>query len=459
MDFLERILDPRSIAILRDPVLLSSGLVMYGGWLVAYFLIFKKCFKERSYGVPMYCACANICWEFLFTFVFNEPPVADFFIIGNFSWFLLDCVVMYQLLRFGRENQVLPFARKHFGKLVLASLVGAMIGTYGWTNYFNDPRGVASSFTYNVLMSVLFIFMLHNRPDMRGISYPASWFKMLGTLGGAVFCFVWWPRQYTPPPVGYLDPATEPDSYLYINFIYVLVFLVDCSFIWMCRKHYMALKASEARQERGTPEPVLSDDVPADWKGTHTVQDKSVLDCTPETAFRFVGTPGNWPLWYPVTRSVVGIDGYDPTTPAKVGDVVQEHVEFRMLAIIVMKFTFEWEFLRAEDGRSIMYRGKSVNWGGHSQITYTFADAGPENPGFTRFERTMVYAQTNPLVKILNVIYFADRFAEASHEGVTRISALMKAMMGAEEHIPGTTDQPVEAEPVAGSAVAEPAAS
>jgi len=225
---------------------------------------------------------------------------------------------------------------------------------------------------------------------------------------------------------------------MYINFLYVLIFIIDCVFIAMCHARWKEMKASKARakatESEPTPTPSLA--VPEDWTDTHTVQDSSILHCTPDTAFRFVGTPGNWPLWYPVTRYVVGMDGYDPLTPATVGCRVQEHVRFQLFRVVLLNFTFEWEFLKTDEPQRIVYRGRSLRWGGHSQIDYTFAPTDDGNG--TKFRREMTYAQTNPLIRFMNWWYFGERFKEASSGGVHTLTGMMAAMERAEQHVPGT---------------------
>ncbi len=38
-------------------------------WTVVYILIIKLGFQEKTYGIPKTALCANLSWEFIFSFI------------------------------------------------------------------------------------------------------------------------------------------------------------------------------------------------------------------------------------------------------------------------------------------------------------------------------------------------------------------------------------------------------
>jgi len=53
-----------------DILLVSSGVL----WTVTYLLIIRRGFLDHTYGMPLVALCANLSWEFIFSFVFPTDP-------------------------------------------------------------------------------------------------------------------------------------------------------------------------------------------------------------------------------------------------------------------------------------------------------------------------------------------------------------------------------------------------
>jgi hypothetical protein len=43
-------------------------------WILTYVFIISKGFKDKTFGMPLIALCANISWEFIFSFVFPYGP-------------------------------------------------------------------------------------------------------------------------------------------------------------------------------------------------------------------------------------------------------------------------------------------------------------------------------------------------------------------------------------------------
>ena len=158
-------------------------------WVVAYILIIRKGMRDRAYGVPLVAIALNFTWEIYYTLI-HPVPGAAFRVIGAL-WLLLDVLIVYQLLRFGREEQR-PQIRRAFYPIVIGTMVLAFTGHvyfHDWISrlgVFTDEGSGTSGILINVVMSVLFVFMALDRPNSRGLSYGAAWSKFIGTAMIAV---------------------------------------------------------------------------------------------------------------------------------------------------------------------------------------------------------------------------------------------------------------------------------
>jgi hypothetical protein len=167
---------------------IASGLL----WSVTYLLIIKRGFQDRACGMPLGALALNISWEFLFAFVF--PPDATQHAI-NIAWFALDAVIVAQFLVFEGRRRPRDIPAGLFYAGFLAVLVTAYLTILLATREFDNYSGYYTAFGQNLLMSVLFIRMLLDRPDLAGQSLYIGLAKMLGTLCASVLVFVYAPES------------------------------------------------------------------------------------------------------------------------------------------------------------------------------------------------------------------------------------------------------------------------
>jgi hypothetical protein len=193
-----------------DILLVGSGLL----WTVTYLLMIRRGFLDHTYGMPLAALCANLSWEFVFSFVFPQGPVQR---PVNIVWFSLDLIIFYQLLHLGpREFPRLP-KRLFYGMVALA-LLTAFFAVVSVTLEFEDFDGAYSAFGQNLMMSVLFIGMLHSRGSLRGQSLSIALTKMGGTaIASVAFLFF---------SVGYERSVLLP-------FLYFSILLFDMLYVAM----------------------------------------------------------------------------------------------------------------------------------------------------------------------------------------------------------------------------------
>ena len=134
-------------------------------------------------------------------------------------WFSLDLIILYQLLRFGpRESPRLP-KRLFYGMVALA-LLTAFFTVVSITLEFEDHESAYSAFGQNLMMSVLFIVMLHSRGSLRGQSLSIALTKMGGTILASVaflFFSVGYERSVLLP---FLYFSILPFDVLYVAMVY-----------------------------------------------------------------------------------------------------------------------------------------------------------------------------------------------------------------------------------------------
>jgi len=189
-------------------------------WILTYVFIISKGFKDKTFGMPLIALCANISWEFIFSFVFPYGPPQSYI---NYLWFGLDTIVVAQFLKYGK-NEFLrwrPSSKLHELFIVLLTsefsiiLVGSII--------IGDFRGIYSAFGQNLVMSILFIIMLFKRNSLRGQSIYIAVFKMLGTGLVSLHFYLY-------------EPITS--SSFILPSLYVLIFIFDIVYIYLISRFY-----------------------------------------------------------------------------------------------------------------------------------------------------------------------------------------------------------------------------
>jgi len=191
---------------------MASGLF----WLIAYLLIIKRGFNDRTYGMPIVAFVGNIAWEIIYGL--RLEPVCpltwascpDLVIQGrNFVWLIFDLLILYTILKFGRQY-FSGTLRRFFPIIVLGGIVVAGLTIYFFVNeyYIRNAWGVTvngqipeflplteqggsdvTGFGLNLIMSVLFVFMLEARGNLDGQSFLIATSKWLGTLAAYGFMF------------------------------------------------------------------------------------------------------------------------------------------------------------------------------------------------------------------------------------------------------------------------------
>ncbi|MBW7473897.1 hypothetical protein K0T92_04000 [Paenibacillus oenotherae] len=188
---------------LKVQYLLLFGVALF--WTIVYILIIYKGFRDRVCGMPLAAICANITWEFLFTFCLPFHPLQQ---LVTLIWFLLDCIILLQFLAYSKGL----YPKRTLYAAVSTLLLIALLLHYGMSVEFNDTMGVYSAFGINLMMSLLFIRMLLIK-ELQGQSLAIAYFKMIGTLCASILCYSFYPQS------------------ILLMIMYVLIFALDMLYI------------------------------------------------------------------------------------------------------------------------------------------------------------------------------------------------------------------------------------
>lgn len=203
------------------------GAVACALWTVAYVQIIRKAKKDRAHGVPLVAICMNVTWELIYSFFAPDP--SQLWLLLDRSWLLFDLVIVYQLFKYGRENQQIPELRRYFYPIVVATLLLALVGHEAFRYSIRDPLGLISAYIINFVMSVLFVFTVLWRRSTKGLSWSGAWLKAIGSFGASVQCYFLIPLVNEAPPSQYL-----------LYFLYAGIALFDGLYIyllWRARAH------------------------------------------------------------------------------------------------------------------------------------------------------------------------------------------------------------------------------
>ena len=187
-----------------DAIMVGSGVL----WTLAYLLIIRRGFLDRTYGMPLVALCANLSWELIFSFVYpHDLPQRAV----NVVWFSFDLVILLQLLLYG-SREFADLSRRAFYAVFALALAASFGAVLSVTLELDDFDGAYSAFGQNLIMSVLFLAMLYARRSLKGQSVSIALLKMGGTaLASFAFYF------YNP----------EYDGSILLPFLYIAILVFD----------------------------------------------------------------------------------------------------------------------------------------------------------------------------------------------------------------------------------------
>lgn len=176
-------------------------------WTVTYLLIIRRSIQDKSVGIPIAAGCLNISWEFIFSFIFPSYKPQLYI---NYVWFFLDLIILIQYLRFGkldfRQHASKATFYATFFSVLAVSFLNMLFIVY---DFGTSNSAIYIAFHINLIMSMLFIYMLWSRDSVAGQSMYIAIAKMIGTACAS-------------PSVYLLQPSS-----ILLAFLYVSIFVFD----------------------------------------------------------------------------------------------------------------------------------------------------------------------------------------------------------------------------------------
>jgi len=200
---------------------LGSGLL----WTLTYILIIIKGHRDKTYGMPLLALCLNLSWEFIFAFLFPHKPPQN---IINMIWFSFDLIIAYQFIRYAKIKMLIPSFRRNAGFKASVCAIICFVILYDVTTQLPDLGGYYSAFTQNLLMSILFCFMIWHRKNLEGQSLYIAIFKMLGTILPSILFYSRYPENF------------------YLNTMYLSILFFDGLYIYQILRQLKKEKYKES---------------------------------------------------------------------------------------------------------------------------------------------------------------------------------------------------------------------
>jgi hypothetical protein len=148
-------------------------------WGTCYLLIIRRSFKDSVYGMPLLPLCANLSYEFIFGILHPDQPPLNYF---NITWFLIDLVIAFQYLRYGKKEFTTYLSPRWFAPAFLLTLATAFAAILTFTYDTGDWQGNYTAWADQLLISTSFIYLLVRRRSVAGQSLYIALSRMAGTL-------------------------------------------------------------------------------------------------------------------------------------------------------------------------------------------------------------------------------------------------------------------------------------
>ncbi|MCH4206895.1 MAG: hypothetical protein LKF79_00900 [Solobacterium sp.] len=174
--------------MIRTLLTVISGLA----WSLVYINCIRTGQKQHTWCMPLYALGLNIAWEGIYSFV-------DLFVlhtisaqaIANTCWFLLDIWLVVLYFKYAGKDCASETERKWFIPwTVLSLLICFGLQLLFLYEFGIDQAIIYSAYLQNVLMSVLFLYMLNKRKSSRGQTMTIAVSKWIGTLAPTVIGFM-----------------------------------------------------------------------------------------------------------------------------------------------------------------------------------------------------------------------------------------------------------------------------
>lgn len=163
-------------------LLLLSGLC----WIIVYIQLIILGLKYKTYCMPFVALALNFAWEALYSYIGLKSNLLNIQTWIILIWLLLDIVIVYTYLRYGRKHFPKHTSKEYFMPWTILIFLMSFVIQYYFIVEFGDLGKLYSAFIQNLIMSILFINMLVNRMDIKGQNLTIAINKWIGTLASTI---------------------------------------------------------------------------------------------------------------------------------------------------------------------------------------------------------------------------------------------------------------------------------
>lgn len=170
-------------------------------WTPTYVVIIWRAYRQRVVEIPILAALANVTWEFVWGFLVEVPMGWGLQVVYQLA-FVIDCVILLAVFRYGWKQTDLLVVRRWWPAIVLALIAAFVVFYVTFERQGYDlPLGSNSAYLDNVMMSGLYLWFGLTR-DPRSLSTVAAWGKGVGTGMVTVFVFLRYPDNHFVQALG-----------------------------------------------------------------------------------------------------------------------------------------------------------------------------------------------------------------------------------------------------------------
>lgn len=204
-------------------------------WTAVYVLIIIKGFKDKSYGMPLFCLALNISWELIYSLVIPNQGAQRWI---NLIWFIFDIVLVIQVLLYWKKD--FPDLKGKvfypiYSLIMVTAFLGVLTMQLDFSNdlFFHQREHILgmgraySAFMMNLFMSIIFVVFLYQRKSTRGQSIYIGIFKLLGTLFADI-PFIITPYVIDSNPA---HPGTPAAGEMMWPYFYAFILIFDLIYI------------------------------------------------------------------------------------------------------------------------------------------------------------------------------------------------------------------------------------
>jgi hypothetical protein len=201
-------------------------------WVAVYGIFIKNIFKKKYIEMPVFAGCADIGWEFTWSFL--AATNMGLLLEKTYQvWFITDVFIFGGLLAYGWKQFDNPRLRSFYVPACIFTTVAWVAGVYSMhVSGLDTPIGATSAYLDQLCISFLYIPLLLRQKSLENFSFAAAWLRTIGTGMNTVFMNIHFTDNY------------------FLRFIAILATALDCTYVYLFWKMRRELRQADLDAER-----------------------------------------------------------------------------------------------------------------------------------------------------------------------------------------------------------------